>query len=123
MLFQQLSGINAVLFYAQEIFERALTGSVQLQPALCAIIIGLVQVVASTSTVALTAFVSMRTLFAVSAVGAAVAHVSVQPSTGASKFDLFSNSRNSYGTWLTPDGTSTTCRVRGRLFQVENVTS
>ncbi|KAE8745488.1 hypothetical protein FOCC_FOCC007868 [Frankliniella occidentalis] len=77
MLFQQLSGINAVLFYAQDIFKRAFGGSPWLSPELCAIVIGLVQVVASVSSVALTACVSMKTLFVVSSLGAAAAHAAL----------------------------------------------
>jgi hypothetical protein len=42
MLFQQFSGINAVIFFAQDIFEAA--GST-LDPALCTMIVGVVQVV------------------------------------------------------------------------------
>lgn len=42
MLFQQFSGINAVIFFAQNIFEAA--GST-LDPAVCSIIVGVVQVV------------------------------------------------------------------------------
>ncbi|KAG5675605.1 hypothetical protein PVAND_005497 [Polypedilum vanderplanki] len=42
MLFQQFSGINAVIFYAQDIFNDA--GST-LDPAICTIIVGIVQVV------------------------------------------------------------------------------
>ena len=42
MLFQQFSGINAVIFYTQPIFDSA--GST-LDPALCSIIVGVVQVV------------------------------------------------------------------------------
>lgn len=41
MLFQQFSGINAVIFYAQGIFESA--GST-MDPKICAIIVGVVQV-------------------------------------------------------------------------------
>jgi len=41
MLFQQFSGINAVIFYAQDIFEAA--GST-LEPSICSIIVGVVQV-------------------------------------------------------------------------------
>lgn len=41
MVFQQLSGINAVLFYAGKIFQES--GST-LSPSLCAILIGIVQV-------------------------------------------------------------------------------
>ncbi|KAK3919387.1 Facilitated trehalose transporter Tret1-2-like protein [Frankliniella fusca] len=77
MLFQQLSGINAVLFYAQDILKRAFGGSPWLSPALGAILIGLVQVVASVSSVALTACVSMKTLFIVSSLCAATAHAAL----------------------------------------------
>lgn len=41
MVFQQLSGINAVLFYAGNIFQES--GS-NLSPSLCAILVGIVQV-------------------------------------------------------------------------------
>mgnify|MGYP002716758314 CR=1 FL=1 len=42
MLFQQLCGINAVIFYAAEIFRIAGT---DLDPFVCAIIVGVSQVI------------------------------------------------------------------------------
>lgn len=42
MIFQQLSGVNAVIFYASSIFEAA--GS-SLDSSICAIIVGVVQVI------------------------------------------------------------------------------
>ena len=50
MLFQQFSGINAVIFYAQTIFNAA--GST-LDPAICTIIVGVVQVVMTVTSAAL----------------------------------------------------------------------
>lgn len=44
MFFQQVSGINAVIFYTNDIFAAANTG---IQPALATIIIGIMQVVAT----------------------------------------------------------------------------
>lgn len=42
MFFQQFSGINAVIFFAQNIFERANTG---IPAATCTLLLGIVQVV------------------------------------------------------------------------------
>lgn len=44
MLFQQLSGITAVLFYTQSIFTES---GANLEPALCSIIVGIVQLIIS----------------------------------------------------------------------------
>ncbi|KAJ1522888.1 hypothetical protein ONE63_002030 [Megalurothrips usitatus] len=71
LFFQQFSGINAVLFYAQGIFEK--TGS-SMAPEICTIIIGLVQIVASAGTLLLTARFSMKALLIFSGFGMAIAH-------------------------------------------------
>ncbi|KAK3913027.1 Facilitated trehalose transporter Tret1, partial [Frankliniella fusca] len=71
LFFQQFSGINAVLFYAQDIFMK--TGS-SLAPEICTIIIGLVQIAASAGTLALTARFSMKSLLIFSGFGMAAAH-------------------------------------------------
>lgn len=71
LFFQQLSGINAVLFYAQDIFKK--TGS-SLAPEICTIIIGLVQIAASAGTLVLTSRFSMKFLLIFSGFGMAVAH-------------------------------------------------
>lgn len=41
MFFQQFSGVNAVIFFAQPIFKAANTG---IAPALCTLLVGIVQV-------------------------------------------------------------------------------
>ncbi|CAG9861811.1 unnamed protein product [Phyllotreta striolata] len=67
---QQLSGINIVLFFAQTIFTDA---GVSLAPALCTIIIGVVQVIASACTPLLVERRGKRFLLILSALGMAVA--------------------------------------------------
>ncbi|XP_052121832.1 facilitated trehalose transporter Tret1 [Frankliniella occidentalis] len=74
LFFQQFSGINAVLFYAQDIFKK--TGS-SLAPEICTIIIGLVQIAASAGTLALTARFSMKALLIFSGFGMAAAHAAL----------------------------------------------
>ncbi|XP_008207267.1 facilitated trehalose transporter Tret1-2 homolog [Nasonia vitripennis] len=68
--FQQLTGINVVLFYAQKIF--ASTGSA-IDPAVCTIIVGVVQVCASGVTPIVVDRLGRRILLIASGVGTAVA--------------------------------------------------
>lgn len=71
--FQQLTGINVVLFYAQSIFVS--TGST-IDPALCTIIVGVVQVCASGVTPIVVDRLGRRILLIASGVGTAIATVS-----------------------------------------------
>lgn len=64
--FQQLSGINVVLFNAQSIFESAGTG---LDPAIAAIIIGTVQVASSALTPILADRLGRKIILLISAAG------------------------------------------------------
>lgn len=66
MAIQQFSGINIVLFYAQNIFADA---GVSLAPEICTIIIGIVQVVASGATPLLVEKRGKRFLLLLSAIG------------------------------------------------------
>uniref|UniRef100_A0A8D8S3C8 Facilitated trehalose transporter Tret1 n=1 Tax=Cacopsylla melanoneura TaxID=428564 RepID=A0A8D8S3C8_9HEMI len=63
MVFQQFSGINAVIFYSKGIFEGA--GST-LDPTLCAIIVGVVQVLATGTSVVLVDKLGRRILLLIS---------------------------------------------------------
>ncbi|KAJ8931871.1 hypothetical protein NQ314_015137 [Rhamnusium bicolor] len=63
---QQFSGINIILFYAQDIFTDA---GVSLAPEICTIIIGVVQIAASGATPALVEKRGKRFLLLLSAIG------------------------------------------------------
>lgn len=63
---QQLSGINIILFYTQDIFTSA---GVSLSPAICTILIGLVQIVASGATPVLVGKWGKRFLLMLSGIG------------------------------------------------------
>lgn len=65
MLSQQLSGINAVIFFAEDIFKGAKVGN----PALCTIIVGIVQTLATVVSSALVDKAGRRILLLVSSVG------------------------------------------------------
>jgi hypothetical protein len=69
---QQLSGINVVLFYMESIFNRAGTG---LSPSLSTIIIGIVQVLASSVTPLVVDRLGRRFLLILSALGMTLALV------------------------------------------------
>lgn len=66
VVWQQLSGINVVLFYAQEIFTDA---GVSLPPEVCTILVGVVQIIGSALTPALVEKRGKRFLLMVSGVG------------------------------------------------------
>lgn len=69
MSFQQLSGINVVLFYSQSIFEKA--GS-SLDPSIATILVGIVQVLASGCTPLIVDRLGRKIILLVSAAGMAV---------------------------------------------------
>ncbi|KAJ8942448.1 hypothetical protein NQ318_002660 [Aromia moschata] len=66
LAFQQFSGINAVLFYAQTIFKEAGTS---LEPEICSIILGVVQFAASFVTPLVVERLGRKVLLLVSAAG------------------------------------------------------
>lgn len=70
--FQQFSGINVILFYAQDVFEA--TGS-SIPPEISSIIIGSVQVAASFVTPLLVDRLGRRLLFLISGVGMIIAEI------------------------------------------------
>ncbi|XP_075212809.1 facilitated trehalose transporter Tret1-like [Lycorma delicatula] len=63
MVFQQMSGINAVIFYSVDIFKAA--GST-LDPSVCAIIVGVIQVIATYSAMMLVDRAGRRILLLIS---------------------------------------------------------
>lgn len=69
--FQQLSGINVILFYSQTIFAK--TGS-SLEPAVSTILVGVVQVLASGATPLIVDRLGRKPILLVSAGGMALAH-------------------------------------------------
>ncbi|KAL1491545.1 hypothetical protein ABEB36_012126 [Hypothenemus hampei] len=66
LFFQQMSGINVVLFFAQNIFQDA---GVSLAPEICTIIIGVVQVAFSGVTAVIVDKYGKRLLLMISAIG------------------------------------------------------
>ncbi|XP_058811697.1 facilitated trehalose transporter Tret1-like [Topomyia yanbarensis] len=69
--FQQLSGINVILFYSQTIFAK--TGS-SLAPAISTILVGIVQVLASGATPLIVDRLGRKPILLVSAAGMCLAH-------------------------------------------------
>jgi len=69
IIFQQLSGINVVLFYTQDIFRG--TGS-DLKPAIATIVVGIVQVLASGCTPIVVEKLGKRLMLLLSAIGMCV---------------------------------------------------
>ncbi|CAO1352409.1 unnamed protein product [Diamesa tonsa] len=67
--FQQLSGINVVLFYSQSIFEK--TGS-SMEPAIATILVGIVQVLASGCTPLIVDRLGRKLILLTSAAGMAI---------------------------------------------------
>lgn len=73
VIFQQFTGINVVLFYAQRIF--IVTGA-KIDPAICTIIVGLVQCAASCVTPIIVDRLGRRPILIASGVGTAITTVS-----------------------------------------------
>ncbi|XP_058797919.1 facilitated trehalose transporter Tret1-2 homolog [Phymastichus coffea] len=67
--FQQLTGINVVLFYTQDIFKSAGTS---LDPAICTILVGAVQLAASGVTPVIVDRLGRRTLLIISGIGTSI---------------------------------------------------
>lgn len=63
MFFQQFSGINAVIFFAETIFKAANTG---INPAICTLLVGIVQVVMTFVSAALVERAGRRVLLIIS---------------------------------------------------------
>lgn len=72
--FQQLSGINVILFYSQTIFAK--TGS-SLAPAISTILVGIVQVVASAATPLIVDRLGRKPILLTSAGGMCLAHITM----------------------------------------------
>ncbi|KAJ8977236.1 hypothetical protein NQ317_003811 [Molorchus minor] len=72
LVFQQFSGINAILFYAQTIFNQA--GST-LEPAICSIILGLVMFLTSFITPFVVELLGRKILLVISASGMLIAEI------------------------------------------------
>ncbi|CAH1171153.1 unnamed protein product [Phaedon cochleariae] len=68
---QQLSGINIIIFFAQDIFTAA---DVSLAPEICTIIIGIVQILASGATSLLVEKLGKRFLLMLSGIGMGLSH-------------------------------------------------
>ncbi|XP_060519671.1 facilitated trehalose transporter Tret1-2 homolog [Cylas formicarius] len=74
LIFQQFSGINAVLFYSEQIFQNA--GS-SLSGEYCAMIVGVVQLISCVLTASLANVFGRRTLLVLSGFGMALAEVTL----------------------------------------------
>lgn len=72
--FQQLSGINVVLFYSEPIFEATGAG---LDASACSIVVGSVMIFAAGIAPPMAKCLGMKTLLIISAVGMAICQVSI----------------------------------------------
>ncbi|XP_072397731.1 facilitated trehalose transporter Tret1-like [Diabrotica undecimpunctata] len=72
VIFQQFTGVNCILMYSQKIFELT---AANLSPAICSIILGIMQLTSGALCPLLVNFFNMKTMFTLSGIGMSISQV------------------------------------------------